>query len=237
MHTTRQTRLSLSGSTLKLIAVISMLIDHIAFALLWDQSPVVIALAGHELTLYELMRKIGRSAFPIFCFLITEGYLHTHDRRKYGRNLLLFALISEIPWNLLHSNTLFYPSHNVYFTLFFGYLGICVLERSREFPARSALCLVGLLLVSNYFGADYGLKGFALILALYALREQKLPRAAVGCALLGSPLASGTAFLFIHFYNGERGFIRGKGLKFAFYAFYPVHLLVLWYVKRATIGF
>lgn len=237
MHTTHQARLSLSGSTLKLIAVISMLIDHIAFALLRNQTQVVIALAGHELTLYELLRKIGRPAFPIFCFLITEGYLHTHDRRKYGRNLLLFALISEIPWNLLHNNSIFCQSQNVYFTLFFGYLGICALERYRKTPTRSALCLVGLLILSNYFNADYGIKGFALVLALYALREQELPRAAVGCALLGSPLASGTAFLFIRFYNGERGFIRSKWLKFAFYAFYPVHILVLWFIKRATVGF
>lgn len=237
METARTKRLSLSGSALKLIAVITMLIDHIASALLRSQPRVLFTLSGYTLTLYELMRRIGRLAFPIYCFLLVEGYRHSHDRRKYGRNLLLFALLSEIPWNLLHGNALFCGSQNVYFTLFLGYLGICALEKYRQEPSKQLFSVLGLLILSNYLQADYGIKGFALIMALYVLREQELPRVVVGAALLGYPLCSAIAFLPIHFYNGERGFIRKKWCKYAFYAFYPVHMLALWIIKRRTVGY
>ena len=71
---------------------------------------------GKGITFYRIVRDIGRCAFPIFCFLIVEEFLHTHDRRKYGRNLLLFALISEIPWNFMFANTWYYADkQNVFF--------------------------------------------------------------------------------------------------------------------------
>ena len=87
----------LSGSALKLIAIIVMLIDHGAYILL-SQHPSgftpLFYIGGNAYTPYRICRDIGRIAFPIFCFLLLEGFCHTHDRRKYGRNLLLFALIS-----------------------------------------------------------------------------------------------------------------------------------------------
>ena len=101
----------LSGSSLKMIALITMIIDHIGSVLLsqaqFANEPIV-SIGSHAITLYFIVRKIGRLAFPIYCFLITEGYLHTHDKKRYGLNLLIFALISEIPWNLEHSGHLLY---------------------------------------------------------------------------------------------------------------------------------
>ena len=101
----------LSGSMLKLLACIAMLIDHTGAIILSHYPPALTELFyinGKGITFYRIVRDIGRCAFPIFCFLIVEGFLHTHDRRKYGRNLLLFALISEIPWNFMFSNTWHY---------------------------------------------------------------------------------------------------------------------------------
>ena len=115
----------LSGSTLKVIAVVTMLIDHIGAILLSMYQPALktlFTLFGREYSVYLIFRDIGRVAFPIFCFLLLEGFLHTHDRFRYGMNLFIFSLISEIPWNLMFTNTLRYEKQNVFFTLFLGYL-------------------------------------------------------------------------------------------------------------------
>ena len=96
----------LSGSALKLLAVVSMLIDHLA-AFYWYNVPALQAVwftIGHmAFTPLILMRIFGRIAFPLFAFLIVEGFVHTRSRKRYGLNLAIFALISEIPWNLVHT--------------------------------------------------------------------------------------------------------------------------------------
>ena len=96
----------LSGSMLKLLAIISMTIDHSAVILypVIDAMRVPISIGGRAITLYWVMRKLGRLAFPIFCFLISEGYAHTGNKVRYGLRLLIFALVSELPFNLLHGN-------------------------------------------------------------------------------------------------------------------------------------
>ena len=111
----------LNGSWLKILAIVTMTIDHAAALYFWNHPSFHITLftiGNRTITLYVLMRLIGRLAFPIFSFLLVEGFLHTHNRIKYGVNLFLFALISEIPFNLACSNALFYHSQNVFFTLF-----------------------------------------------------------------------------------------------------------------------
>ena len=230
----------LSGSCLKLIACVSMLIDHMAGHVFkgMDWAYYVFSQIGHyEITPYFIMRSvIGRWAFPLFAFLIVEGFLHTHDRKKYGMNLLGFALISEIPFNLVHANRFFWPVQNVFFTLFLGYLGLCVIERYKEDFKNLTKYLVPLFLLSILLRADYGCIGFGFILMLYLLRENKLLMSIVGTGALPSTIFSGIAFIPIWFYNGERGFVRGRVLKYAFYAFYPVHLLVLYYIKLRIYG-
>ena len=126
----------LSSSGLKVIAVITMLIDHVASVLLRENPVVLLQIADYQLTLYTLMRTIGRIAFPIFAFLLAEGFHYTSDRKKYGIRLLVFALISEIPWNLEHSGKLLYSSQNVFFTLLLGFLGLCVIEELKTAAKR-----------------------------------------------------------------------------------------------------
>ena len=93
----------LTGSALKIIAILTMAIDHIASHLLRYQEAFtapLITYHDHYISWYFLLRCVGRLAFPIFAFLIVEGFIHTRDRRRYGRNLLVCALISAIPWAL-----------------------------------------------------------------------------------------------------------------------------------------
>ena len=153
----------LSGSWLKLIAVVCMLIDHLAAFYLF-KLPVMhtelFMLGHHAVTPLLMMRLVGRLAFPIFAFLIVEGFLHTRSRVRYGRNLLIFALLSELPWNLIHSGTWHYPSQNVFFTLLLGYLGLCALEYFKDDSRRLLASLLGLLVASVLMRADYGCSGY-----------------------------------------------------------------------------
>lgn len=229
-----QLRLSVTGSTLKLLAVLSMLVDHVALFLLRHHEAlqeVLFTVGSRDITPYFLMRAFGRIAFPIFSFLVVEGFVHTRNHFKYGRNLLLFALISEIPWNLAHVSTWHYPGQNVFFTLFLGYLGLCCSKYLGYSTVKKALALLFLLAISFKLRADYGYRGFGFILMLYALRETQLLRAIIGCCFLNGGWMPGLAFIPISLYNGRRGFIRGTFLKFCFYAFYPVHLFVLYLLR------
>lgn len=224
----------LSGSWLKLLAVVTMLIDHLA-GFLWFDHPEfqirLFTLRGHTITLLVLMRMVGRLAFPLFAFLLVEGFQHTRNRIRYGFNLLAFALLSEIPWNLMHTGTWLYARQNVMFTLLLGYLGLCVLECFREKKLWMTLGILGLFVLSYFARIDYGFVGFSFILLLYALRELPVVRAVVGCAALPSHLIGGMAFVPIALYNGKRGFIKGPVGKYLFYAFYPLHMLVIWLLR------
>ena len=115
----------ISGYWLKLIAVISMLIDHTS-AVILEQIP------GLEAPAF-FMRIIGRAAFPIYCFLLVEGFYHTRSRAKYAGRLFLFALISEVPFDLAFSRRMWdFSSNNVFFTLLFGLLVIWGVEGIKQ---------------------------------------------------------------------------------------------------------
>ena len=222
----------LSGSWLKIIATAAMLIDHVTFVFLSRTPVVLFTLFGRTLTLYALLRGIGRIAFPIYAFLITEGYLHTRDRKRYGISLAVFALLSEVPWDLVHYGKFFsLSSQIVLFTLFLGYLAICMFEHDNGKPFFQAAWLIGLLPVTLLLRADYGMSGYCFIVFMYALRERELLRAVIGCGFLSSRWKAGLAFIPIALYNGKRGFIRGPVAKYFFYLFYPLHLLALYLIK------
>ena len=240
----------LSGSWLKLIAMASMLIDHVASHILryYPAFTEPLITIGHNyITWYYLLRCVGRLAFPIFCFLLVEGFQHTHDRRKYGRNLLVFALISEIPFNLTHGGHIYGWSQNVIFTLFLGFLALCVVRRWEddrqtispeskifsEHNRRLALRLIALIVVGILLRCDYGSSGISFILLLYVLRRNEILRTAIGCCFLGMRWIAGLAFIPMALYNGRRGFIQGPFGKYLFYLFYPLHLIALYFIRIA----
>lgn len=225
----------LSGSALKMIAIITMLIDHTAAVLLSRYTPALqpmFSINGTGYSLYRICRDIGRVAFPIYCFLLIEGFLHTRNRFRYGRNLLLFALISEIPWNFMFADTWTYQKQNVFFTLFLGYLACWAIEYFWENQLLTLLSVLALLGASLLLNADYGWRGFIFIVIMYVLRTDKPAQAIVGSCWLYYEWKACFAFLSINMYNGKRGFIQGKWAKYFFYAFYPLHITILVLLRR-----
>lgn len=127
------------GSTLKIIAMVCMLIDHTA-AVLFDRILISRGLldavnasdggasflsTGNTAVIYYadmIMRAIGRISFPIFCFLLIEGFMHTHDVKKYALNLGIFALVSEIPFDLAFAGKPFYLDYQNVFSLYLSAL-------------------------------------------------------------------------------------------------------------------
>ena len=203
----------LSGSWLKVLAVLFMLIDHLAAFYLYDLPTLQVPflhILHKALTPYWVMRLIGRMAFPLFAFLLVEGFIHTHNRKQYGINLLIFAFLSEIPWNLVHFGTWHYSSQNIFFTLLLGYLGLCAIESYRNDSLRLLASLLALLAASVLLRVDYGCAGYGFILMLYILRDNKVLQAIVGSCMLSSPWKAGLAFIPISMYNGQRGLSRAR---------------------------
>lgn len=225
----------LSGSTLKTIALISMFIDHAALVLLYwgilyHNQPITEGTSIYTIYIvYEIMRKIGRIAFPIFCFLLVEGFMHTSNRRNYAMRLLLFAFISEIPFDLAASNEFFSPvSCNVFFTLFIGFLTIWVMEHfHKEYIAQIGIVLLGCL-AAYLLNTDYDYRGIVLIVLLYIFRYDRSMQTIAGGISLYWEWQAIFAFIPICMYDGT----RGKSIKYFFYIFYPAHLLILYLVRE-----
>ena len=222
----------LNGFHLKLIAICTMFIDHLGYTLfpgdLW-------------------LRCVGRVAFPIFCFLIAEGCVYTHDRRKYALRLLAFALLSEIPFNLMNSGAVWDRYHqNVLWTLLVGALVCWLMDWAIKRHTRKAfvIVIIGLLAAFWLIGlaeTDYGSDGMMLVVVFYLIKrmrcssDKKMLHYAIVLALfsiavmnwnLSIELWSLAALVPIWLYNGQRGF-SPKAVQYGFYAFYPVHILVL----------
>ena len=222
----------ISGSTLKLIAVISMMIDHTGATVFRTlmRHPTVLASGNGPFwqQVYQYSRDIGRIAFPIFCFLIVEGFLHTHNPRKYAGRLFLFALISEIPFDIALKGSWFYPDkQNVYFTLLFGLLVLMALSRFRSHPWASIPIIAAGMYAAYLLQTDYSYKGVFLIVVLYVLRYTRLYQCIGGAAAVSWELPAPLAFIPVWLYNGS----RGLRMKYFFYWFYPVHLMVLYMIN------
>lgn len=233
-------RLSLSSAALHIIAMTIMLMDHLWATLLPGQN---------------WLTCVGRIAFPIFAFMTVEGYFHTHDVKRYMLRLLVFALISELPFNLMYSGTLIYPYHqNVLWTLLLGLFGIWLMERAKGKVMRYVLTAVAVVLVSVCLATlgmvDYFAPGVLTVFAFYFFRGKKwwcilgqiVAMYWINIELLGGqyyPISlfgidfelceQGLALLAlipIWLYHGRQGH-HSKAFKWTCYAFYPVHMLLL----------
>lgn len=227
----------ISGFLLKLIAVTAMLIDHTGSAVVEKaimQLPSVTSNA--ELLAFwrqtdTVMRAIGRIAFPIFCFLLVEGFIYTRDVKKYAGRMLLFALLSEVPFDLALKKGLFVAGYqNVYFTLLIGLLVMIAAAWCEHHQKLILMVLVflGGMGLAYLLKTDYGYKGILLISVLFVFRFDRFWQCIGGAVAISWELAAPLAFIPVWFYNGKRG---KYSLKYFFYFFYPVHLMVLYAVR------
>ena len=228
--------ISLHAVALRWIALICMLLDH-----LWAT-----VVPGNL-----WMTCVGRLAFPIFAFQTAEGYYHTSDLKRYMLRLVLFGLISEIPFNLMLSGSWLYPFHqNVMFTMLLGLLAVRAMEKAcTARTTRERLTAVLTMLLWVTVGAvtfvDYGAYGVITVLLFAACRklpyEKLFQLAGMVCIhlfwmegmtmpVLGLefPLQGFAvlALLPIWCYRGEKG-PRSKAVQYGSYLFYPLHLLIL----------
>jgi len=227
----------LSSFFLRLMALVSMCLDHAGLALF----PSVSA-----------FRSVGRIAFPLYCFLLVQGYAHTRDVRAYGRRLLLLALVSEIPFDLLIFGRIASPmEQNVVFSLLFGLVAIQCMDALHGKPVYAGLSAAALCMGAMLCRVSYGWLGVALCLCIHSLYDRRLRMAAgiAGILLIYSLslLLSGVtlSWVLVSFcallslipilcYSGKRG-PRVPLLTFAFYAAYPLHIAVLLIIRALRI--
>lgn len=234
----------LTANMLRTIAVLLMLSDHI-----W----------ATYMSFGNWMTYVGRMAFPIFAFQIAEGFVHTSNFKKYALRLLGFAVITEIPFNLFYSSRWFNPYHqNVLFTLLLGLLAIYVIDNLKEkhTPKNIALSVLWLLLifVGGFLGfVDYGFWGVLMVVMFYLLRDFPFAFLAqlVAMVLINIVFFEGQvvpvelfskmfeiptqgfavfSLIPIWFYGGKKG-RSSKIMQYGFYAFYPIHMIILYLIK------
>ncbi len=247
--TARRKFTGFTGTHLKWFALICMCIDHAGAVLLENgllpkiTSSVLVGnsydyLTNDYLFWYNLSivcRLIGRLAFPLYCFLLVEGFLHTKSVTRYALRLGIFALLSELPFDLALYGTILDLQHqNVFFTLLFGLLvlyGMDYMEIKHP-PHRLLpyLVIFGGMLVSSFLQTDYNAFGILLIVMLYLLRENRRTQCITGALCTIWEYSAPLAFIPIRFYNGERG---KQKCKYFYYLFYPLHLLLLFVLHSA----
>lgn len=216
----------MSSFVLKMIAIISMFIDHIGYAIF---------------SRFSYFNYIGRIAFPIFAFQISEGYVHTKNLKKYFFRLFLFAIISQIPFMLFSSIISTKFSLNIFFTLLLGLACIFIYDKSK-YKILGIIASIAIGIIAQISNCDYGFYGIAIILIFYIFKNN------FQTASILFTLATAIKYLipffkynfydvyiylfictiipiiFIGTYNGK----KGKNTKYLLYLFYPIHLLLIY---------
>lgn len=236
----------LTCSDLKFIAISIMIIDHIANGIFEP----MLDITGNEmfLALDIIFRFIGRIGFPIFCYVLVEGYFHTSNHMKHLTRLICFSFLSEIPYDLFHFGRLFcINEQNVFFTLSLGIIAITliddVLDREIKHIFKfllSVVFIVSACYSAYYLNSDFGLYGVLIIVIMFMGKKINKPYAELIswilsciCLLFFSVLEITSFFMvpILLMYNGK----KGLKLKYFFYVFYPLHFLIIWILRLLII--
>ena len=239
-------KFELTSFHLHIIAMALMLCDH-----LW-----VTLVPGND-----WLTDIGRIAFPIFAFMTVEGFFHTKDLKKYVKRLLFFALISEIPFNLVVASSVFYPLHqNVLWTFLIGIGLMWINEKAKDKKAWVRFLVgIGTVFMGFIIGlitfVDYHYAGVMTVLAFYFFRGRnwKCFLAQLLCLIyINAEILSGYEYIIeifgrewhilrqsfailaiipIWLYRGKQGYYN-RAVKELYYRFYPAHLIILWLIRQ-----
>lgn len=219
----------MTSFVLKIIAIISMLSDHVGYTIF------------NKVTFCNF---IGKISFPIFAFLISEGYLHTKNLKKYLIRLILFALLSQIPFMLFFSTFNIYGFNlNIFFTLLLGLISIIIYEKTDK-SFISIIIFLLLAILAQITNCDYGFFGVCLIFLFHAFKNNKFKMnisillitlirysllffTSLNINYIYFGIFSCISLIFINLYNNK----KGKNIKYFFYIFYPLHLLILYFIR------
>ena len=227
----------LDGTMLKIIAMVSMVFDHVGDMFFPDT---------------DWMRMVGRIAMPIFAFCITEGYIHTRNKNKYLMRMGVFALISEVPFDLAFDGKVGLSHQNIMLSFFLVIIALMLFDLIRgskdEIKGRysawrimlGALAVIAMAVLAFLVKADYTMFAVASVFLFYAFKDTNhFVRPIPGVAFLaltrtvGYYCTTGLSIIPLLLYNGK----KGKGLKWLFYIFYPGHLLLLYVLKLILTGY
>lgn len=249
----------MSGFTIKLLAVLFMTIDH-AFKLapgLISKIPTFsIPLPGITFSFPQIISILGRISFPLFAFSVAQGCMHTRDFPKYLKRLFIFAVISELPFDFMFRGGFTVGSQNVIWTFFFGVFAIFIYEKLKSTKILGLLAVLGIAALCYMCNTDYKSIGVILIFVIYAIKNKTLKFSMVFLLIcgyylyfrgflndilsgnitriIGQSLYLGSMLVSIPImalYNGKKGF----GMKWFFYIYYPVHIIVLGYIDKLWI--
>ena len=225
----------MNAFVLKIIACFTMFIDHVGY----------IVFDGHS----SWFNYAGRLAFPIFAFQISEGYIHTHDVKKYLLRLILFAFISQIPFLLFHSIINNELGLNVIFTLFLGLVAIIIYDKYNKFVGVFSAIIFGI--IAHFLNSDYSFYGVGITFLFYVFNKNK-------CLLAISFIIATLmqySYLILVYYNYGFEFLKnvfiiylpyfictifsiiiilcynkkkGPSTKYFFYLFYPLHMILIY---------
>ncbi len=210
--------------SLKIIACVTMVLDHIKYAI-------------PETTCFAT-QYFGRIAFPLFAFLVGEGYYHTSNLKKYSKRLIVFALISQIPFMLFRTLVGEWRMLNILFTLLLGLGTIAVWDK---FGKKSIPIIALLVFLGKILRVDYGWYGVLSVFVLYLFRQRKIGRVIaflvlntiyyyprlcsnMSLSLVISYSCTTIPVIFLLFYNGK----LGRKTKYLYYLFYPIHMIILY---------
>ena len=245
---------TVSHEALKIIATVTMLLDHIGAVLVYSLYRAARAAGDYQtvnavVPVYQTLRIIGRIAFPIYCFLLVEGYHHTKNKKKYAYRLAIGMLLAEIPFDLALSGAMDWTSSSVMVTLLLGFLMMAGMDCMKGW--MKLLAILPFYGIAEALGTDYGGHGI-LIIAMLALTKdlpgEKLWRTIGFVVLLwfGARVTFGgltfpmelfglLGLIPMFLYEGRK-VTWNKWIQLGFYLFYPVHLLVLWGLDKLIFG-
>lgn len=208
----------MNNLSLDLVALITMVIDHIG--------------ACYNI---KTFRYIGRLAFPIYAFKISEGYIHTKNNKRYLLRLLIFAAISEIPYQLFKYNNISLTFSNVYVTLLLGLISLDVLKKNQN-KIKKIVAVVLICICAELLGSDYGSKGVRLIIIFYLTHNRRLMQFIFVSILwiFSYKLYGifGVLSLGIIWMYKPSKYIKYRISKYFWYWIYPLHLVVFLLIKK-----